>query len=141
MAKTYDPKQVIAIWGAVIFTGLVDDGDAIAIEYDEDHVTKKVGLDGEVARAMSANRTGKITVRLMATSMVNDALSAAAVLDQTDRSAVFPFTIKDLSGLTLVFTSSAWIMKTPGPSYGKEIGTREWVFDCAQMDSFVGGII
>ena len=141
MAKTYDPKRVIAIWGAITFTGLVDDGEAISVEYDEDHVTKKVGLDGEVARAMSANRTGKITVRLMATSMSNDLLSAAAVLDQVDRSADFPFTIKELSGRTLVFTSSAWIMKTPGPSYGKEIGTREWVFDCAQMDAFVGGII
>lgn len=138
--KTYDPRQVIVIWGAIIFSGFTDDGDAISAEYDEDHATKKVGLDGQVARAMNLNRTGSCTLRLMATSMCNALMSAAANLDLADRSAVLPLTIKDLSGTTLVFTKDAWIKKTPGPAYGKEIGVREWVLDCGQFDTFIGGV-
>ncbi len=139
--KTYDPSQVIVIWGPIIFSGLTDDGDAITAEHDEDHATKKVGLGGEVARAMNMNRCGGVSVRLMATSMTNDELSAAAAVDRLDRSAVFPLTIKDLSGLTVFFTKSAWIKKIPQLTYAKEIGVREWPFDCGQIDTFIGGII
>lgn len=138
--KTYDPKQVLVIWGAIIWQGFAEDGEAIQLEYDEDHSTKKVGLDGEVARAMNGNRTGKFTGRLMATSMTNDLLSAAAILDSETRTAVYPLTVKDLSGNTLAFSDKAWIMKTPGPAYGKEIGVREWVLDTAQLTLFNGGI-
>jgi hypothetical protein len=138
--KTYDPKQVIAVWGTIMLQGFTDDGDAISVAYDEDHVTKKVGLDGEVARAMNGNRTGKITLRFMATSMTNDLLSAAAAADPITRTSVYPFTLKDLSGNTLVLTDKAWVLKSPGPAYGKEVGVREWVLDTAQMTVVNGGI-
>ena len=139
MNNTYDPKLVTVVWGAIIFSGFVDDGDAISVEYDEEHATKKVGLDGQVARAMNANRTGKCTVRLMATSITNDLLSAAAAQDNIDRSAVYPLIVKDLSNLTVVFAKDAWINKTPGPAFSKDIGVREWVLDCGQMDVFNSG--
>lgn len=138
--KTYDPNTVIVIWGAIIFSGFTDDGDAISAEHDEDHATKKVGLQGEVARAMNLNRCGSANFRLMATSMTNDLLSVAATQDRLDRSGVYPLTIKDLSGNTVFFTESAWIKKTPQITYSKEIGVREWPFDCGQIDTFLGGI-
>lgn len=138
--KTYDPSQVIVTWGPIIFSGFTDDGDAISAEHDEDHATKKVGLDGEVARAMNMNRCGGATIRLMATSMTNNGLSLAAAQDRLDRSAVYPLTVKDLSGETLFFTSRAWIKKTPAITYAKEIAVREWPFDCGQIDTFIGGI-
>lgn len=141
MSKTYDPGKVICIWGAITFVGFVEDGDAISVAYDEDHVTKRVGLTGEVVRSINRNRTGKVTLRLLASSMSNDLMSAAANLDRLDGSAVFPFLLKDLSGLTLIATPEAWIMKTPGPAFGKEIGTREWVLDCGQLEMFNGGIL
>lgn len=138
--KTYDPSQVIVTWGPIIFEGFTDDGDAISAEHDEDHATKKVGLQGEVARAINLNRTGGASFRLMATSMTNNKLSLAAIQDRLDRSAVYPLTIKDLSGATVFFTSQAWIKKTPAITFSKEIAVREWPFDCGQIDTIVGGI-
>lgn len=140
MAKTYNGKKVAVIWGAIIFQGLAQDGDAISVTFDEDHVTKAVGMDGEVARAMNANRTGKITVRLMATSLTNQLLSAAKELDAASGTAYYPLTVKDASGLDIHFAKEAWILKTPDSSYSKEIGIREWVFDCGQLISNPGGI-
>lgn len=140
MAKTYNGKKVAVIWGTIIFQGLAQDGDAISVAYDEDHVTKDVGLDGEVAWAMNANRTGKITVRLMATSLTNQLLSAAKELDALNGTAVYPFIVKDASGLDIHFAKESRILKTPDSSYSKEIGVREWVFDCGQLISNPGGI-
>ena len=36
--------------------------------------------------------------------------------------------------------SSFPIKKIPTLTYAKEIGVREWPFDCGQIDTFIGGI-
>lgn len=137
--KTYDPNLVTVVWGAHIVTGLAEDGDAISAVHDEDQASKRVGLTGEVARAMNHNRTGKVTLRLLQTALSNAFFSAAFAQDRLDRSAAYPLLIKDLSGTTLFFTSSAWIMKPADLTFGKDVGTREWTFDTAQIDLFIGG--
>lgn len=51
MTKTYDPRLVTMSFGSHIVTGFADDSH-ITIEANGDGITKKVGCDGEVARAL-----------------------------------------------------------------------------------------
>jgi len=136
--KTYDPKQVQLIIGLVPISGFAD-GEFINIERDEDTFTKISGADGEVSRAKSNNKMGELSVILLQTSASNDILSAFMLADELANSGVIPIFIKDSLGLTTLFAAEGWVKKPPAITFDKEIGEREWVFDLANVDIFVGG--
>jgi len=135
---TYAPDQVTVVFGPVVLEGFAPDS-LVSVEYEEDLWTKQVGADGHVARSKTNNATARVTVRLMQTSMSNDLLSAIALLDRHANEGVFPLMIKDNSGRSLHVAESAWIARPPNVEYAREAGTREWIFDTGQMESFVGG--
>lgn len=135
----YDPTRVVFAWGEItITTGWAPDS-FIEIEHDEDAFTKQVGAGGEVTRTRNANEAGSVTVRLLQGSVFNSLLSAAAKLDRRVGGGIKPLMIKDLLGNTLVLAEHAWIRKIAPSPFAKEAGEREWVFDCADLDPFVGG--
>lgn len=136
--KTYDPALIVGQWGGIIFSGY-QDGEFIKASRDEDTFKKYVGTDGEVSRVRSRNKTGTVTLTLAQTSMANDEIAAQAEEDELTGLIVAPLTIKDLSGATLFFSPDAWVKKPAEVAYGKEIGPREWVFDCGSVEVFVGG--
>jgi len=140
VVKTYDPKKCLVIIGGVPMSGFGED-TFVAVARDEDAFTKVVGADGEVSRSKSANRAGSLTLTLMQTSLSNDVLSALAAADELDGRGVVPVLIKDLTGTTTLFAAHGWIRKVPDVELGKDIGTREWVIDTADMDVFVGGTL
>jgi len=139
MAKTYDLKKVILTVNGIPVTGF-QDGDAVSVEFDSETWTKTVGSDGEVCRSRTNNNTGKVTITLMYSSMVNDAFNAQKVLDRATGLGTVSILIKDLSSASTVFVPQAWIQKEPTQTYGKEMGNREWVFDCSAIEKIDGGI-
>ena len=57
--KTYNPKEVVISAGPHIVTGIADDS-FVTIEANGDGITKKVGCDGEIVRAVSPDGTYKV---------------------------------------------------------------------------------
>lgn len=138
--KTYNPKDISLVVGAKAIGGFAD-GVFVTFEYDEDAFTKTTGADGEVARSKSNNNSGKFTITLMQSSDSNDFLSALAILDRQSGTGVVPVTLRDARGTTVIFAESAWVMKIPAASHGKELENREWVLDCGQVEMFLGGLV
>ena len=68
--KTYNPKEVTVSCGSHIVEGFADDS-FITIEFNGDGITKKVGCDGEIARAVSPDDTAKVKIVLLQTSDSN----------------------------------------------------------------------
>ena len=68
--KTYNPKEVTIAAGSHIVTGFADD-TFISIEANGDGITKKVGCDGEIVRAVSPDNTFKVNITLLQTSDSN----------------------------------------------------------------------
>jgi len=136
--KTYDPKQVQLIIGGAPIGGFAD-GEFISVERDEDTFTKVAGADGEVSRSKSNNKMGELTVTLLQTSASNAILSAFMLADELSNSGVIPIFIKDSLGTTTLFSAEGWVKKPPAVSYDKELTDREWTFDLANVDIFVGG--
>ena len=64
---SYDPKKVNLVMNGKIITGFASDS-MITIARNEDTVTTKVGVKGDVAYNENANESGTITVTLMGTS-------------------------------------------------------------------------
>lgn len=136
--KTYDPKQISTIIGALPVTGF-SDGDMVRIERNEDLWTLMVGADGESTRSKSANKSGKITLTLLASSDSNDYLSGLQAADELTGKGTFAVLIKDNFGRSLYSAATAWITKHPNAAFAKESGTREWVIETDELIAFTGG--
>jgi Protein of unknown function (DUF3277) len=135
----YSPDLIIVTWGAIIISGYAD-GEFVTAERDEDAYQKKIGATGDVVRVRSLNRGGSIKIVLQQSARTNDLLSAAYALDQGFNSfQTLPMMIKDLNGTTLIHAANTWIKKLPGVMFGKDLSNREWVFDCANIDTFISG--
>lgn len=136
--KTYDPGLVVVSIGGNIISGFAD-GTFISVERTSDSFSKQVGADGEVTRVRSRDRSGSITLTLMASSLSNDILTALHKLDELSGTGVVPFLLKDLAGTTLVAAQSCWIRKPANVEFGKELSNREWALDANPIVMTVGG--
>ena len=126
--KTYNPKEVVVSAGPHIVTGYADDS-FITIEPNGDGITKKVGCDGEIARAVSPDGTYKVKMSLLQTSDSNSFFSQKVDQDRETGDGMFPLLIKDLKGGLLFSTEAAWCTKKAPVTRGKETNNREWEID------------
>lgn len=139
MITNYDPSRVAISWMGINITGFAD-GTFVEAERDEDGFSKYIGADGKVCRTRSLNRSGSITVTLMASSEVNDLLEVLATIDENvGLGGVGPLMIRDLNGNTKCRATEAWVKKKPKVERAKEAGTVVWVFDCAVLETTAGG--
>lgn len=123
--KTYNPKEVTIACGNHIVTGYADDS-FITIEPNGDGITKKVGCDGEIARAISPDNTYKIKISLLQTSDSNTFFSNKVDQDRETGEGMFALLIKDLKGGLVFSTEAAWCTKKASVTRGKENNNREW---------------
>nr|DAG40808.1 MAG TPA: Protein of unknown function (DUF3277) [Caudoviricetes sp.] len=126
--KTYNPKEVTIAAGSHIVTGFADD-TFISIEANGDGITKKVGCDGEIVRAVSPDNTFKVNITLLQTSDSNAFFSEMCDKDLDTGDGMFPLLIKDLKGGLVFSTEAAWCMKKAAVTRGKETNNREWELD------------
>ncbi len=138
MLSNYDPGLVVATLGSLIISGY-SDGTMIDCQRDEDAFSKKVGSQGDTTRVRSRNRNGYVTFNLQQNSLINDALSALAIEDETLGTGFRPLQIKDLNGRTLVSSPAAWIRKVANVVLGQDAENREWQIDCHGLIVLVGG--
>lgn len=141
-AKTYDPKKVIVVFGSVNITGF-DEGTFVQIETQGDGTTAVVGCDQEVVRSISPQSIlKKIVITLLQSSDSNDKLSSIQDSDNQSGNGVKALSIKDLSGRTLLKSSSAWIVKKPQVQRGKSVGDGKCAWEFLAVvpdDQFVVG--
>lgn len=135
--KNYDPKQVAVIVGGKIISGFAD-GTFVKVERNEQAFNLKVGVDGEGTRAKSNNRSGKVTLTLMQSSLSNEVLSGFAILDETSGKGAVPLYVNDKSGNSLFTALTAWVQKFADPEYAKEVMTRTWILETDELIMFVG---
>jgi len=136
--RTYDPKQVSIVVGGRVLTGIGPD-TFISVERENDSFTKQVGASGEVGRANNNDRSGTITLTLMQVSPDNDYLSALVAADELNLSGVTNVLVRDANGTTLHESAESWIRKPATSEMARELGTVEWVIDCAELFMFTGG--
>lgn len=135
--KTINPKKVRITWGAIIFSGFGD--DMISIEVPDDDFEVVRGADGEVSMTNKSVDDVMVTITLKQTSATNDLLSAVRKLDKVTGAGVFPFTMADGSGTTLIFADAARIVKAPTIDFGNSAKDRVWVLHTGPADVNIGG--
>ena len=138
--KTFDPKKINVIAGAVPIRGL-DSDSMLKIERDVPELYQDyTDAYGALTRFKTSNNMCTITLTLSQESSGNDVLSNYMQLDKRSDAGGFPLTVQDLNGKSLFFSKFAYIYKAPTVEMGKENKTREWVLKAADMDMYIGGI-
>ncbi len=136
--RTHSPDRIITTWAGININGYAAD-TFIEIERNEDSFMLYKGALDDGCRARNLNRSGKITITLMASAPVNDDLAAKAQEDEDFGTGYGPFQCIDLSGNMVVEAAEAWVSKRPKIERGKEAGTIQWVFECNSMIVTEGG--
>ena len=135
---TYDPGKHFANFAGFPISGYADT-TFIEVERSSEAFTKSVGAGGEVCRVRNRDRSATIKFTLMASSPVNDILSAIAIADEANGSGIGVLSIRDSQGTTVLLAGNAWIKKMPKVDFAKELPNRDWELECAVLDIFVGG--
>ena len=138
---TFDGSEVHVIIGALPLSGF-SDGDSVTATRAGDLFATRSGLDGSTARAKNTDKSGTIEVRLLQTSAANDALSALMNMDSLglEGNAVFPISVIDMSGRTVIAGSECWLQTPPPVAFSTNaVSERVWVFRAAALQLYVGG--
>lgn len=138
LTKTYAAEDISVIVNGIRISGL---SGGVKIKRSADAFTKKVGVDGSVARAKNPDRSGEIEIPLLGTSASNDFLSALALNDEVSGVGYCQIQIKDLRGTTTIVSGQAWVKKLPDLEFGAEVPEKRWLFECSQITGTIGGNI
>ncbi|NJK32973.1 MAG: DUF3277 family protein [Deltaproteobacteria bacterium] len=142
--RQYDPLQVTGSWATSIgvfdiVDGAISGGDFVSVERDNPTWARESDRGGNAVRVKNNNKGGTVAVTLSASSPTNAVLSSAQAIDELTENVVGLLTLKDLNGDTVVEAVGAFLTQTPPPSFGSERGSRTWVWEAAQIVSFLGG--
>ena len=136
---TYQPTSVTVAFSGVPITGFAPD-TFISAERNNDSWNLTVGSGGDATRAKSGDRSGRVTLTLLASSASNAALSALVAADERAGTSVAPLLIKDLSGLDVITAGTAWIVRPATMEKSNSESNREWIFESDNLEIVNGGI-
>lgn len=114
--------------------------EGITIEALEDKNLMTLGADGKGQHSLIANDARKVTIRLLKTSPVNQALQLMYNA-QSASSALWGLNTMALSDSgrgDLIALQQVAFKKQPSLTYAKEAGMNEWEFDAIVGTTFLG---
>ncbi len=137
---SYDADQIAIDFGAIKIDSGYADGSFLEIEAEGMYFTYVLGTDGSVTRSKTKNKCAKITLKLMQSSYINDALSAVMILDNNaaNGAGIAPFMLKDLNGTSLCAGAHCWIEGPPSLEWDRTAKSREWPLFCSDLNIFIG---
>jgi len=139
IVRTYDPKQVVLTFGAILITGYASGTFINAERSNSPTFEKERGADGTVDRVNKNALDLTITLTVKQTSLVNAALSEAHAADQLTNKGIRPLLLKDLNGTTLISAAQAWIENDANVEFADVLSGREWVFATGPAEKVTGG--
>lgn len=145
MNKTYSFLDVTAALtgpgGAITLgsgSGAAEEG--IDIETSVDLNNMQIGADGSGQHSLSADKSGRVTVRLLKTSPTNQQLMQMATF-QRSSSALHgqnTLVISDTARGDVVSCRQVAFKKIPNLTYASQAGINEWTFDAVLIDPALG---
>lgn len=127
------------MFGGVPIQGFSSGEGLIKWSPSKERITTEVGGDGQGLFNISPNRSGKIEIKLLATSPSNAILSVAFNSLNLNAPIVTNVLIKD--SLDQTYLTGSFIVDQP-PSYeeGEEAPARTWTMHSIDALFFIGGL-
>jgi hypothetical protein len=132
--KTFDISKV-----ALIVGGFPIEFETLEVETPEGF-SKRVGTQGEVAWSKINDDTAQVTITTLQTAASNLILDQLYEADRNSPGGItYNIMIKDILGTTLFSCTYGRLIKKPALRFSGDIEEREWLFDCSQSKSVIGG--
>lgn len=114
--------------------------EGITIDPTEELDGMTVGADGTPMHSLHANKSGKVTVRLLKTSPTNALLAAMVAFQRTSAAnhGQNTLTIVNTSNGDTISCQQVAFAKLPTITYAKEAGINEWEFNAGIIDMGLG---
>lgn len=124
----YSAANVNVNYGGHVFTGLGSGNDAIKVERAQDSMSMEIGMQGDATLSQTTDKSGTLTIKLLAGSETNTFLSLKA--NATDAGSVFsaPMVITEVGSSGKVTATKCVIKKIPDFGRGATASEVEWVF-------------
>ena len=137
---TYSPKNMVLLVNGIQVTGF-SDTDLVTITRDEAKFVKYIGVDGGVSRSHNVAEAASAVFSLSQTSSSNGVFSNLIQRDNEDPSGsrTFDMEILDRNSGTYFRGTGCWIENMPEAGYAKEISSREWTVDIAELKWWIFG--
>jgi len=133
--STFDFTRDVLKVGGFVIGGYADTDDAVVIARRNPGTLLKSGADGDSVFTKIPDKTGTVTIKLLASSASNAVLSGIELIGVPV--AVYQIDQDD----TPLFTSlKAMVEKVPDSSRGKALGSIDWVILCAETDFIHRGL-
>lgn len=118
--------------------GVAEEG--ITIDPTEELNNMTVGADGQGVHSLHADKSGKITVRLLKTSPTNALLGAMLAFQRTSAAnhGQNTITITDTNRGDVVTCQQVAFARVPTNTYAKDAGLIEWNFHAIVIDTGFG---
>ena len=102
--------------------------------------TMTTGASAAVMHSLHAQKSGKLTIRLLKTSPINAQLSVMQALQMASPSlhGQNVITITDMNLGDLITATQVAFTRAAPLTYGKEGGMNTWEFDCGQINELLG---
>lgn len=145
MSKTYsflDTHCAITGPGGAfsITNGAAKEGITIAMREDKNKLD--IGADGSGMHSLRADKSGKITIRLLKNSPTNALLSAMYNLQQTSATIWGQNVISLVSSVGDVITATGVaFLRQPVVTYAEEGGMNEWEFEAIAINELLAASI
>lgn len=143
--STYSFQQVTAtLTGAAgvinLGAGAATSKEGITVTMTQARNAMTIGADGSVMHSLRSDKSGTVTVRLLETSPVNALLQAAF-----DAQSLVPrswganvIVIVNKGNMETTTCRNVAFQNQPTVTYAEDGSTKEWVFDCGQIDRITG---
>lgn len=129
---TYSMDNVALHIDGARVTGFGDGDDVISIERTTELGTALVGADGASILSITADRSAKLTLKLLQTSPMNQFLQNKVARMRAGglTALTFPVGFVDMSNGESGGCTQALVMKEAMPQKGKNASEREWELFC-----------
>jgi len=124
----YNAAKVSISWAGHSFTGLGSGDDAIKVSRRGDGVQLDIGMQGDGTFSQSTDKSGTITVRLLAGSETNKFLSLKAAASEAGALFSAPMIISEAGTDNKTAAMRTVIQKVPDMNRGAKAGEVEWTF-------------
>lgn len=114
--------------------------EGITVEPAEDIDVTTIGADGSGMHSLRANKSGKITVRLLKTSPLNLQLAEALAFQRISGAnwGINTFSLVNMTSGDTITGQQVAFAKVPVVTYAKDGGINEWSFNAITIDIGLG---
>lgn len=124
-------------------TGYASGDDVITAERAEDGASHVMGADGSMAMAISSNKSGTVTFKLLQTSSSNRYLLMRYALQEAGARTFTPVSlaVKDVHRLDLIVGVAGYLKKLPAIKRGEKPAEQEWAIVFQQLWLDLGDVM